>query len=144
MNLSRAAKATRVMTAVAAGTSDQNSSSVDMTGYGSVQFVTLFGAIVSGAVTSVKTQTSSDGSTFNDLLGTAITVADDNDNQAVIHDIGNPRERYLRVVVDRGTQNATIDGYIALQYAANIEPVTYDASTVVGSEFHHAPAEGTA
>ena len=44
-NLSRAAKVTRVMNAVAAGTSDQNSSSVDMTGFEGCQFVLMFGAI---------------------------------------------------------------------------------------------------
>jgi hypothetical protein len=46
--------------------------------------------------------------------------------------------------VDRGTANAVIDGIIAIQYNANVEPVTHDSTTVVGSEFHHAPAEGTA
>ena len=55
----------------------------------------------------------------------------------------DPRAR-LRCVVDRGTQNATVDGIVALQYEANKEPVTQDATTVGGQEFHHAPAEGTA
>ena len=58
--------------------------------------------------------------------------------------IGHPQERCLRCVIDRGTANAVIDGVIALQYLAKTEPVTHDATTVVGSEFHHAPAEGIA
>jgi hypothetical protein len=132
------------MNAVAAGTTDQNSSSVDMKGFAGCQFVAMFGAITATAVTSVKVQTSSDDSTFNDLEGTSITVADDDDNQAVVVDIGNPQERYLRCTIDRGTANAVIDGVIALQYLPDTEPVTHDTTTVVGSEFHHAPAEGTA
>ena len=53
MNLSKAAKVTRVMNAVAAGTSDQNSSSVDMKGFDACQFVVAFGAITASAVTSI-------------------------------------------------------------------------------------------
>ena len=54
------------------------------------------------------------------------------------------RERYVRVVVDRGTQNAVIDFGLAVQTARFSEPVQHDSSTVVGTEFHQAPAEGTA
>ena len=92
MNLSRAGKVTRVMDAVAAGTSDQNSTAVDMTGFESVQFIAMFGAIVSAAVTSVKLATSSDNSAWNDLLGTAITIADDDDT-------GTPRADFLSAKV---------------------------------------------
>ena len=143
MNLSKAAKVSRVMNAVAAGTSDQNSSSVDMKGFDACQFVVAFGAITASAVTSVHVETSSDDSTFNDLEGTNVAVADDDGNQLVIVEVDCPQERYLRVVVDRGTQNAVIDGAIAFQHKADTEPVTHDTSTVLGSEYHLAPDEGT-
>ena len=52
--------------------------------------------------------------------------------------------RWWRCVIEGRTQDAVIDGVIALQYEAAEEPVTHDATTVVGFEFHHAPAEGTA
>lgn len=142
-NLSKAAKVTRVMNAVAAGQTTQNSSSVDMRGFYGCQFVAAFGTIDATAVTSCKVQTSSDNSTFNDLTGTSISVAATDDNKLVILDIGHNRERYLRCTIVRGTADAVIDGVIALQYDADSEPVTHDATTVVGSEFHHAPAEGT-
>jgi len=144
MNLSRSGKCTRVMDSVSAGTSDQNSTSVDMLGYESVEFIACFGAIVAAAVTSTKLQTSSDDSNWNDLLDTAIVIADDDDTGCVISDLSHPRERYIRMVVDRGTQNSTIDSIVAIQYQAAAEPVTHDSSTVISSEFHHAPAEGTA
>ena len=143
MNVSRGIKFTRVLDAVAAGTSDQNSSSVDMKSYDAVTFVVGFGAITASAVTSIKLQGSDDDSSFSDLAGTAITVADSDDDKIVLSEINQPQQRYVRCVVDRGTQNAVIDFAVALQSKANKAPVT-QSSTVLGSEFHQAPAAGTA
>lgn len=137
-------KVTRVMNAVAAGTSDQNSSSVDMSGFENVTFIAAFGTIDSTAVTSIKVQQSSDDSSFADLAGTSISVADDDDNQVAVVSVVKPRERYVRCVVDRGTANAVIDGVVALQTGALTLPVTQPTSSVVSSEVHVSPAEGTA
>ena len=143
MNISRGVKFTRVLDAVAAGTSDQNSSSVDMKSFDAVTFVVGFGAITASAVTSIKLQGSDDDSSFSDLAGTAITVADDDDDKVVLAEINQPQHRYVRVVVDRGTQNAAIDFALALQSKAEKQPVTQSAS-VLGQEFAQAPAAGTA
>ena len=139
-------KVIRVMNAVAAGTSDQNSSVVDMANWDGVKFYTAFGAITSGAVTSVKAQqaAASDASDAADLEGSAVTVADDDDNQIVVHDIHRPRERYVRIVVDRGTQNAVIDGIVAVLYRGRVQPTTDDSTTVVARKLLASPAEGTA
>lgn len=142
--ISNMIKTTRVNNAAAAGTTDINTSSVDMAGYEGVRFTVLFGAIVAGAVTSVKAAQSADDSTFNDLEGSAITVADDDDNQAFIIDVWRPVDRYVRVTIDRGTQNATVDGVIAEQYGPRVLAPTNDATTVGGQEVHTSPAEGTA
>ena len=147
MNLSNQIKTTRLLNAVAAGTTDQNGTGVDMQGFLGVRFTFLFGTITSGAVTSCKAQQSSDdgsADTYADLEGTAIAVADDDDNQVVVLEVYRPRERYVRPVIDRGTQNAVIDGIIAEQYGAIVQPTTDDATTVVDSEIHVSPAEGTA
>jgi len=143
MNLSKAAKASRVSSAVSAGTTAINSSSIDMRGFSGAEFLVSFGAITAGAVTSVKLQGSADDSSWSDLEGTGQTVADDDDNQVFVLDAGHLRHRYLRCVVDRSTQNAVIDGIVSLQYDTDKEPVTHDAATVGGSEYHHAPAAGT-
>ena len=143
MNVSRGIKFTRVMDAVAAGTSDQNSSSVDMKSYDAVTFCVGFGAITASAVTSIKVQGSDDDSAWSDLAGTAVSVADSDDDKIVLAEINCPQQRYVRVVVDRGTQNAVIDFAVALQSKANAAPVT-QSSSVLGTEFHQAPAAGTA
>ena len=142
MNMSKSIRVTRVMNSVVAGTSDQNSSSVDMKGFDSVQFMLSLGVITSNAVTSFHLATSSDNSSFNDLLGTSITIADDDDNKVVFSDLASPRERYIRAVVDRGTQNCVLDGIVAFQYLPKLEPVTH-GSTVAGFELHTSPSEGS-
>lgn len=147
MNLSKAAKAVRVLNFTAAGTGDTiNSSSVDMQGFGAVQFVVLFGAILATGTNKVKAQQSGDDGSadaFADLKGTGIDLADTDDNKVAVLDIDKPLERYVRCTVVRGVANTTIDGIIAILYEPNVEPITDDTS-VAGSEQHHAPVEGTA
>lgn len=143
-NISNQIKTTRVMNAVAAGTTAQNSSSVDMANFEGVRFTAAFGAIVAGAATSVNVAQSADDSSFADLLGSGVTVEDDDDNQVVVIDIWRPVDRYVRCEIARATQNATIDGVIAEQYGPRVLPTTDDTTTVVGREIHTSPAEGTA
>lgn len=145
MNLSKRGKVTRVLNATAAGTTNVNGTTIDMKGFEAVTFVVSFGAIVAGAVTGVKVQqgNQSDMSDASDLAGTAVSVADTDDDKCVVVEINQPLERYVRLVVTRSTQNATIDAGIAIQTRGIVEPVTHD-TTVASSEFHHAPAEGTA
>lgn len=147
MNRANTEKVIRVMNGVVAGTSAQTSSAIDTQGFDGVKIYSAFGAITSGAATSVKIQQSSDDASadaYADLLGTSVTVADDDDNQVVVHDIYRPRERYLKVVISRATQNAVIDGIIAVLYGAIKQPTTDDTTTVVSRETHVSPAEGTA
>jgi len=123
-NLTKACKATRVSNAVVAGTSDINCSGVDMKGFRSVCFVVALGTITGSAVTSVKAQQSSDdGSSdaYADLEGSSVTVADDDDNQLILLEVDCPLERYVRCVIDRGTQNAVVDSVVALQYNASTD-----------------------
>jgi hypothetical protein len=141
--LSETAKVTRVSNAVAAGTTAINSSSVDTKGFAAVEFLVAMGTIVSGAATSLKLQGSDDDSNWDDLEGTSQTIADDDDNTVFIADVLLPQHRYVRCVVSRATQNATVDGIIALSYRAAAEPVTHGA-TVGGSELHASPIVGTA
>lgn len=144
MNLSTDAKVTVLSNAVAAGQTDVEASSVNMEGFDAVQFIIVFGAITSGAATTVKAQQSTDDASFADLLGTGQTVADTDDNKAFIIDIERPREQYVRPVVTRATQDSVVESIIAIQYKAAKKPVTHDSSTVGGSEQHNSPAEGTA
>ncbi len=146
-NLTYEVKTVRIMNAVAAGTSDQTSSALDTQGYEGVRFIALFGALTATQVTSIKAQQSSDdGSSdaYSDIAGSGSAALDDADgNQMLILDIYQPQKRYLKLVVDRGTANAVIDGVIAELYRPRVMPVTADSS-VSSQELLAAPAEGTA
>lgn len=130
---------------VAAGTSAVNSDRVDTAGYEGVRFICGFGAIVSGAVTSVKArQNTADSDTgMADLEGSSQSVADTDDNKIVIVDIRRPRERYVQLSISRATQNATVDFLVVELYGPRVKPVTQD-TTVIGAEVFNSPAEGTA
>lgn len=140
-------KIDRVMNAVAAGTTDQNGTGLDMSGYDGVVFIASFGALTANQVTLLKAQQSDDdGSTdsYGDLEGTATTaLADTDGNKQLVLDIVRPRKKWVRPVIDRGTANAVIDGITAIRYRARSVP-TSQGSSVAYLEQHHSPAEGTA
>lgn len=145
-NLSKNGKISQVITptAGAAGTSDINSSILDMAGFESVLFLITLGAITSTAVTSIKAQqgAASNMSDAADLEGTAQTIADTDDEKVFYLEIVKPRERYVRLVVDRGTANAVVASAVAIQTRPTAAPVSH--GTNVAGELHNSPAEGTA
>jgi hypothetical protein len=150
LTFSKDCKLVRVSNAVAAGTTDVTpAAGVDTAGYDGVCFLFGFGTITSGAVTSVKAQSSSDAAVadaYSDIAGSSQTVADTESNKTRYLDILRPPERYVLPIVDRGTQNAVLDGIWAILYRAHgatVQPVTHDTS-VSGGELLVAPLVGTA
>ena len=127
-----------------AGTSDIEGTTLDMKGFEGVLMVIRFGAITSGAVTSIKAQQGdeSDLSDAADLEDTGQTIADDDDEETFYIDLYRPQERYVRLYVDRGTQNAVVASAHYIQYGAGLVPVTH--GTAVSGETHISPDEGTA
>lgn len=127
----------------AAGTSAITSAAVDTAGFEGCCFVIPIGAVVSGAVTSAKVQQcDTSGGSYADLTGTSVTIADTDDDKLKYIDVKNPKEQYLKCVVSRATQNATIGGIVAVLYGARKRPVTQ--GTNVAGEQHTNEAEGTA
>lgn len=143
--LTPAIKTIRALAPVAAGQTEQVTSIIDTANFQTVRFIVSFGAITSGAATSVKLQQNSANSTSGmaDLEGTGITVIDTDDNTLVIAEVTNPRERYVRCVISRATQNSVIDLVIAELGLPRVMPVTQDA-TVSHAEWAGSPVEGTA
>ncbi|HFD38541.1 MAG TPA: hypothetical protein ENJ31_01640 [Anaerolineae bacterium] len=149
MNLSKNVRISQAITPTggAAGTTDINGATLDMQGYEGVLMVVTFGAIVAGAVTSIKAQqgAQSNLSDAADLAGTGQTVADDDDEKTFYIDLYRPTERYVRLVVDRGTQNATVAEALYIQYGqqgGRKSPSSHGSN--VSGEMHASPAEGTA
>lgn len=141
-SLLKEAKVTRVSASAAAGQTDVTSSAIDTKGFEGCLFVVAMGSIAGGAVTSAYVaQCDTSGGSYTELDGTRLTIADDDDGKLVLLDVKQPTERYLKCVVDRATQDAVVDGIIAVQYGAAAVPTTHDATTVINSAFALTPDE---
>ena len=130
----------------ASGTADRTGAILDMMGYRGVLMCVKFAVIAPGAVTSIKAQqdvvVGFGGAA--DLLGSAQTVVDDDDNQIFIIDLYEPVERFVRLYVDKDAANATAEMAWYMQYGARNRPVTVAVTDLVTYERHESPAEGTA
>ena len=137
-------KVTRVAAAAVAGTSDVESSFVDMAGFDGVMFVALLGDVTSGSVLALKASQNIVDSATGDakLVGSAAFTAgaSDADSKALVLDVRRPCERYVCAILERGTQNAVVDGIIAIQYNAQSMPTT-QAASVIASALINDPAE---
>lgn len=148
LNVHKGIDVVRHSNTVAAGvTTITPSAGIDMAGWEGCIFVAELGAIVAGAATSVEVHQSSDdgvADAYTALAGSKVTVADTDDNKVAVVTIHRPQERYLKMVVNRATQNATLEGITAILYGPRVLPVTMTAAQVLGNELHVSPAEGTA
>lgn len=133
--------------ATAAGTGDTiNGTAIDMAGWEGILLIYSFGAITTSAVTTIKAQggAASDGSDGADLLGTAQSIADTDDNKIAMVDIFNPKQRYIRPVITRATANAVINNVIAILYRGDITPAAAHSTAVRVAERFNSPPTGTA
>lgn len=128
-NLLKTTKISRVSNAAAAGTSDINCTSVDMSGFDSVTFVAAFGTLTATQVTLLKLEGSDDNSSFSAITSSSTAaMADGDSNKLLAATVQRPAYRYIRAVIDRGTANAVVDGVIAFQQAARDIPTTHSST----------------
>lgn len=142
LSLAKNAAIDRVSNAVAAGTTDVNSTGVDMQGFEAVTFAVAFGTITSNAVTSIQIDHSDDDSTYVAVAGSKVTVADTASNKVAITEAVRPEKRYVRCTVDRGTANAVIDGIFAMRTRSRVAPIT-QGTTIVGTTVIVGTTSGT-
>lgn len=129
----------------AAGITNINGAILDMSGFEAVLVVVTFGAIVAGAVTSIRAQRDTDpaGGTMADLQGSNQVIADTDDGKTFYIDLLRPAtKRYVRVVVNRATQNATVRSAFYIQYDPREKPTVQGA--LIAGERWVDPVEGTA
>ena len=127
------------------GTADRTGATLDMLGYDGVLMIAQFGAIDGGGTNSIKAQQGalSNAGDMADLAGTAQTIADNYDGKVAYIDVYQPRERYVRIVVDKDTSNNCAETVTYLQYKGQLQPVAAQGTGVAGEQ-HLSPAEGTA
>jgi len=132
--------------AYASGTADRNGATLDMANYEWAIAVVSFATIAAGGVNSIKLQqgAASDLSDAADLEGTGISVAADDDDQVFAIAIEKPRERYIRVVVDKDASNACAESAIYIVGGKRTQPALANITDELTVEHHVSPAEGTA
>jgi hypothetical protein len=135
MNLSQGVKITKVAAAGASAGTAVNSSSVDMSGFEGVIFIGSLATANAG--NSAVAAQSSDNSAFADLSGASVVTGDDADSFLI--DVYRPRERYVRVELDRSGANTAYGDIYAVQYKAAKSPTTHGAT--IDSVLAISPAE---
>jgi hypothetical protein len=127
----------------AAGTTTATSDVIDTQGFEAMLIQIGWGAIVSGAVTSLKLQHSdASGSGFADVAGSNITVADTDDFKVSEYEVYRPQKRYWKIVASRATQNSTIDfEEVTLYRGQNLAPTQGSTQQSIKKLLN--PASGT-
>lgn len=127
-------KITRVMNAVTAGQTSQDSSVLDMAGFDGVIFIALLNTVVDTCVLTLTAKENTANSTSSPTPtsvtdgATAALTASGNSNNVLAVDVVRPSKRYVFANLTRTTANATIDGIIAIQYRTRNLPVTQPAT----------------
>lgn len=130
-----------VKTNVAAGSSDiTDAAEVDMAGYDGVIFIALLGTLTAGQVTKLRANGGNVSGTHAELAGaTTAAAADGDSNTALVVDVYRPIHRYMRPSVLRATQNAVVNGILAIRYKGSKAPVT-QAATIAEAVLVASPA----
>jgi hypothetical protein len=129
----------------ASGTADRTGATLDMSGFQEVDMIVSLATIAVGGTNSIKAQSDSDSAfgSPQDIVGTAMTIVDDDDGQLFILHLANPPERYVRIYVDKDTSNACAESVLYVQHKPDTKPITNDSATVT-TESHVWAADGTA
>jgi hypothetical protein len=139
MNLLKGCKITVVEASAVAGTSDLTTDTVDMAGFEGVMFIAMTGDVTSGSVLTLTVKGNSADSVSSPTPVTqkataAFTAgASDADSKALVVDVYKPTLQYLFGVLSRTTQNAVINGILAIQYETGYRPTTQSASVIASA-----------
>ena len=138
----------RAVDATAAGQTDVTGATIDTHGYEGVLFCLDIGTLTATQVTSMRLQqgTASDGSNMADIAGSKVGPFADTDGQKyAIIEVMRPIKRYVRVIVNRATEDAVINGGVALLYGTRNSPAMQctTAGGVACSKVLVSPEEGT-
>lgn len=141
MNLSKNAKLSFGLAAVAAGSStDSNTSILDMSGFnGCMAFVTLTDSADTGVATlnmQGNTINSDTGmATITGATATATSAANDDLNSTVLLvDVYKPVKRYIQANVVSATANIAFGETYLVQYKSSKAPIT-ESGTIQSSTF---------
>lgn len=132
--------AVTVDNATAAGTSEVDSTGVDMTGYDSVAFIVVIGTPATNNYAKGQEDSAVGFGTVQDLAGSK-TASLASGTKGLLLDIQHPVKQFVRTAVIRGT-STTVDAIITIRYKARLLPVVQAIASIVQVQLN-GPAEGT-
>lgn len=105
-------------------------------------FVALLGTVTDGSQLALELWTSdnSDGSSGAKVGGTATVTAATSSNKSLVAEVSYPNKRYVFARVKRGTQNAAIQGVLAIQHFQSQGGADVSDSSVLATATHAGPA----
>lgn len=137
-----------IKAAVAAGTTTQTSSNISTNGADNFLFLILVGTITATGVPVISIQGSTDGTNFNDLLGTGVTLtATTDDGKIIAIEIDGPLPAFthLRVQMTRPVANAVIDRMLCIRrFGIRLQPTTQGTLVHASSKYVVSPPVGAA
>ena len=114
----------RVFGAAAGVTSDNtvtnNGDQVDLQGFRSITAIVALGAQAAGSEASLKWQhRDSTTATWEDVPGSTVSIADDDDDQVIVMSYERSDSRYVRLAYTRdGSNNSAIGGAVYISHLA--------------------------
>lgn len=124
--------------AAIAGTSDVDSSIIDMAGY---EGVIVFASLAVQAANNYLQATHGDTTSPAETV-TGSKVITDSTNDVAILEIHRPQKRYFKFTLKRGTSTASGDMYV-VRYGARRLPKNNDVANTTNVVTLHAPVTGT-
>jgi hypothetical protein len=100
-------------------------------------FLVGFGAIVADGVQSIEVHESlddGDQDAYALIAGTNVVVADTADNKVAYVDVRRVTKRWLKCLVNRATQNSTVEFITAMPYGGRRRAVTQPVASVSGGK----------
>ena len=128
----------------ASGTADRTGTILDMSGYEGVICVVKLATVAAGGTTSFHMQqdTAVAMGSAAAISGTQKFIDGADDNDVIVYDVNLPRERYVRLYVNKDGSNACAESAIFIQYGPGYAPITNAvADSVYTKEVSYA-AEG--
>ena len=122
----------------AATTAVTSAVALDMAGYDGIMYICSLGTVTSGSVLTLTTygattSTASGGVAITGGATSPVTDAGASSNKLLIVDVLRPSTRYVYATLTRTTQNAVVNGIIAVRYKTRSVPVTADASVLASA-----------
>ena len=142
LSLNEQVKFIKVKDHSTADTTDVNSDTVDLQasgGWDGAMFLTSYGTAAANNL--MHCETSDDDSSWNDLAGGEIDLGGASDEDQWLDVYGN-KERYIRVVAQRGT-SSTLESVWAILYRGRSLPYSNLTIGTICGKALVSPAEGT-